>query len=121
MDMPRLTEAGMRRFTGLFKLETALCPAHSSSGDSIDFPQLYVTQGAHFGDAFNPDDVKTQVVGNASLSFSDCNTGTFRYNAFGQAQTLPMQRLTQTMGASCQPINGVPGEPVMDYAGQSGS
>jgi hypothetical protein len=91
------------------------------AGDSIQFPQVYTTQGGKFGPAFNPDDVKVNVVGNLSLTFGDCNTGTFKYTVFGQSQTLPIQRLTQTMGAGCAPINGVPGEPVMSYAGQSGS
>lgn len=91
------------------------------AGDTIQFPQVYTTQGGKFGPAFNPDDVKVNVVGNLSLTFGDCNTGTFKYTAFGQSQTLPIQRLTQTMGAGCAPINGVPGEPIMAYAGQSGS
>lgn len=90
-------------------------------GDSIQFAQAYTTQGGKFGPAFNKDDVKTTVVGSLSLTFGDCNTGTFKYTAFGQSQTLPIQRLTQTMGGGCAPINGVPGEPVMSYAGQSGS
>ena len=92
-----------------------------ASGDSIEFPEMYVTQGGKFGPAFNPDDVKFQTVGNVSLTFSDCNTGTFKYQAFGQSQTLPIQRLTYVMGAGCTPINGVPGQPVMAYAGQSGN
>jgi hypothetical protein len=95
--------------------------AHDAGGDSIQFPDMYVTQGGKFGPSFNPNDVKFQTVGNVSLTFSDCNTGTFKYTAFGQSQTLPIQRLTQTMGAGCQSINGVPGEPVQAYAGQSGN
>jgi hypothetical protein len=95
--------------------------AHTSAGDSIQFPEMYVTHGGKFGPSFNPGDVQFQTVGNASVSFTDCNTGTFRYSAFGQSQTLPMQRLTQTMGAGCTSINGVPGQPVMPYAGQSGN
>jgi hypothetical protein len=94
---------------------------HGETGDSIDFPQLYVTHGGRFGPNFNPNDVQTQIVGSASLSFSDCDAGTFHYAAFNQSQTLPIARLTQTMGAGCTPINGVPGQPVMAYAGQSGS
>jgi hypothetical protein len=94
---------------------------HDAAGDSIQFPQMYVTQGGKFGPGFNPDDVKFQTVGSVSLTFGDCNTGTFKYTAFGQSQTLPVQRLTQTMGAGCQSINGVPGEPVQAYAGQSGN
>ncbi|MEO8803541.1 MAG: hypothetical protein ABI304_05675 [Rudaea sp.] len=94
---------------------------HDPAGDSIKFPQLYDTHGGHFGPNFNPADVQLNVVGDATLSFGDCNTGTFTYHAYGQSQTLPMQRLTQTMGAGCESINGIPGQPVMDYAGQSGS
>lgn len=94
---------------------------HDAAGDSIQFPQMYVTQGGKFGPGFNPDDVKFQTVGSVSLTFGDCNNGTFKYTAFGQSQTLPVQRLTQTMGAGCQSINGVPGEPVQTYAGQSGN
>lgn len=94
---------------------------HDESGDSIKFPQLYDTHGGRFGPNFDPDDVQRSVVGDATLVFADCNTGEFTYHAYGQSQTLPMQRLTQTMGAGCAPINGIPGQPVMAYAGQSGS
>ncbi|HET8940492.1 MAG TPA: hypothetical protein VFN13_00695, partial [Rudaea sp.] len=94
---------------------------HDPAGDSIDFPQMYVTHGGKFGSGFDPKEVKVQPVGSVSLSFNDCASGTFHYAAFGQSQTLPITRLTQAMGAGCQPINGIPGQPVMDYAGQSGS
>lgn len=108
-------QGGQRWFQGVGQI------VHGGSGDSIEFPQLYVTHGGHFGPSFNPDEVEAQIVGDMTLWFSDCNTGTFRYSAFGQSQTLPITRLTQTMGAGCTPINGVPGQPVFAYAGQSGS
>ncbi len=92
-----------------------------ASGDSIRFAELDVTHGGKFGQGFKPADVAYAPVGNVSLTFGDCNTGTFKYTAYGQSQTLPIQRLTQTMGAGCQSINGVPGEPVQAYAGQSGN
>jgi hypothetical protein len=94
---------------------------HDGSGEFVEFPQLYVTHGGRFGPTFDPHDVDVQIVGNATLSFGDCNTGSFHYDAFGQSQTLSVERLTQTMGAGCMPINGVPGQPVMAYGGQSGS
>ncbi|MGB8377033.1 MAG: hypothetical protein WCE70_00995, partial [Rhodanobacteraceae bacterium] len=94
---------------------------HGENGDSIRFSDIYVTHGGHFGPNFNPDDVQRVVVGHAAMTFADCNGGTFSYTAFGQSQTIPITRLTQTMAAGCAPINGIPGEPVMDYAGQSGS
>ena len=108
-------QGGQRWFQGVGQI------VHDASGDSIKFPQLYVTHGGRFGPNFNPDEVEAQIVGDMTLSFTDCNTGTFHYSAFGQSQTLPVTRLTQTMGAGCTPINGVPGQPVMAYAGQSGS
>jgi hypothetical protein len=95
--------------------------SHGSTGDTLDFSQLYVTHGGKFGPSFDPSDVEIQYVGNAALSFSDCSTGAFTYHAFGQSQTLPIARLTQTMGAGCEPRNGVPGQPVLSYAGQTGS
>jgi hypothetical protein len=108
-------QGGQRWFQGVGRI------ARDASGDSIEFPQLYVTHGGSFGPAFDPAQVEAQIVGDATLSFSDCNSGTFRYAAFGQTQVLPVQRLTQTMGAGCTPINGIPGQPLMAYAGQSGS
>lgn len=88
---------------------------------AIEFPELYVTRGAEFGSDFDPSDVEREVVGFAAMTFEDCDQGTFSYTAFGQSQTIEMTRLTQTMAAGCQPINGVPGQPVKEYAGQSGS
>ncbi len=108
-------QGGQRWFQGIGKI------VHSASNDTIEFPQLYVTSGGHFGPDFNPSDVKVEVEGDATLSFSDCSNGSFQYHAYGQTQTLPVQRLTQTMGAGCTSINGIPGQPVMAYAGQSGS
>ncbi|MFT3792886.1 MAG: hypothetical protein QM741_17865 [Rudaea sp.] len=94
---------------------------HDTAGDSIEFSELYVTRNGRFGPDFDPKQVVREVAGNATLTFGDCNSGTFRYAAFGQAQALPVKRLSQTMGAGCTQVNGVPGEPVMPYAGQSGS
>lgn len=90
-------------------------------GNEIVFPQLTVTSGGRFGPDFDPDDVEQQVVGDAVLSFSDCDTAQWSYSAFGHSETLEMNRLTQTMAAGCQPAEGVPGQPVKEYAGQSGS
>lgn len=91
------------------------------SDNEIVFPELTVSRGGKFGPDFDPDEVEFEVAGEAVLSFSSCNDAEFSYSAFGQAQTIPMTRLSQTMAAGCQPINGVPGQPVREYAGQSGS
>lgn len=90
-------------------------------GPAIEFPELYVTRGAEFGSGFDPNNVEREVVGVAAMTFEECDNGTFSYTAFGQSQTIQVQRLTQTMAAGCQPINGVPGQPIKEYAGQSGS
>ncbi|NEZ04508.1 hypothetical protein G4Y73_10145 [Wenzhouxiangella sp. XN201] len=91
------------------------------SGDEIIFPELTVTRGGRFGPNFDPNEVEYEVVGEAILSFSDCDHGEFSYAAFDQSETISVVRLSQTMAAGCQPIHGVPGQPVREYAGQSGS
>ena len=91
------------------------------SGAEIFFPELTVTRGGRFGPDFDPEGVELEVVGEASLSFTDCDQGEFTYTAFGHSETIPMERLSQTMAAGCQLPHGVPGEPIREYAGQSGS
>lgn len=90
------------------------------NGQYIEVPELWVTRGPSFGDAFDPDDVVMEVAGNATLRFDDCQAGTVNWTAFGQSAEMSLTRLTRTMGAGCEPINGIPGEPVQAYAGQSG-
>jgi hypothetical protein len=108
-------EGGQRWVQGIGQI------IHSSNGDSIQFSQVYDTHGGIFGPNFDPESVSHTFRGNLALSFSDCNTGSFHYSAYGQSQTLPIVRLTLTMGGGCGPINGVPGQPIEPYAGQSGS
>jgi hypothetical protein len=91
------------------------------SGERIDFPQLVVTRGGRFGPDFDPDDVEREAVGSATLRFSGCDAGEFVYEAFGQNQTIPIQRLAYTMGVWCESLNGVPGRDASAEAGQSGS
>ncbi len=94
----------------------------SDEGEWIEFPELYVTSGGRFGAAFDPDDVDIELVGQAQMWFSGCQQGKFSYDAFGQQQTLPIERLTHTMGADCRtPIHGRPLEPITQDAGLSGS
>jgi hypothetical protein len=94
----------------------------NSEGEWIEFPELYVTSGGKFGTAFDPDDVEMELVGQAKMWFADCLQGKFYYDAFGQEQTLPIERLTRTMGAECRSaIHGYPLEPITEDAGLSGS
>lgn len=88
----------------------------------IEFPELMVTHGGRFGPDFDPDEVVREVVGDGSIRFNDCNHGEFSYQAFGQDQTIPVVRLTRTMGAPCGgPIHGAGGSVLREYAGQSGT
>lgn len=94
----------------------------TSEGEWIEFPELYATSGGTFGESFDPGDVDRQLVGNTQMWFSDCDLGKFSYEAFGHQQTLPVQRLTRTMGPDCRkPIHGHPLEPLTDGAGLTGS
>jgi hypothetical protein len=94
---------------------------HGESGDSIRFADLYALHGGRFGPGFDPDDVQRDRVGDATMTFGDCNHGNFRWHAYGESLTVPIERLTRTMALGCDEPNGVPGEPVQDYAGGSGS
>ncbi|KAA9133240.1 hypothetical protein F3N42_02465 [Marinihelvus fidelis] len=91
-----------------------------ADGDYIDVPELLVTRGAVFGEDFDPDDVVREVAGSATFRFPDCQSGTVAWSAFNESAVTNLTRLTRTMGVDCETINGVPGEPVQVYAGQSG-
>lgn len=90
-------------------------------GDGILFSELYATRGGRFGDGFDASQVEREVVGSALLTFDDCFQGRIHYQALGQVGEIDLHRLTHTMAAGCRPIHGMTGEPVFDYAGQSGS
>jgi hypothetical protein len=108
-------EGGQRWMIGIGEV------AEDENGRYILVPELLVTRGAQFGEAFNPDDVVYEVAGHASFRFDDCQRGSVDVTAFGQSFETTLQRLSKTMGAGCSPINGIPGEPVREYAGQSGN
>lgn len=88
------------------------------AGDRIDFPELVVTYGGRFGPDFDPDDVVREVVGDASLRFTDCNNGTIDYRAFGEEQVFAIRRLTNTVQLECE---GPRNPDTVGHAGQSGS
>ncbi|HET6604005.1 MAG TPA: hypothetical protein VFG21_07305, partial [Xanthomonadaceae bacterium] len=91
------------------------------AGSYIRFAQLFSTHGGRFGPEFDPTDVQHVTVGEATLRFADCERGVFSYSAYDQTQAIEIQRLSRTMAAGCAPVHGVPGQPVFEYAGQSGS
>ncbi|NBB93567.1 MAG: hypothetical protein GVY32_10415 [Gammaproteobacteria bacterium] len=94
----------------------------TEEGEWIEFPELDVTSGGRFGPDFDPDAVETEDAGFGKMWFADCDSGKLRYDAFGQAQTLDLERLSRTMGADCpEPAPGQPVEEVPESAGWSGS
>ena len=95
--------------------------ARADDGDEIQFAHLYAVHGPHFGPDFDPADAVREDKGWAKIRFTDCQSGEIVYDAYGQSGTYPLTRLTRTMGANCDPIHGVPGEPVQSYAGTTGS
>ncbi len=91
-------------------------------GRWIDFPDLFVYRGGTFGTGFDPETIEPERVGQATLAFSDCDSGQFYFQAFGQEAELEVVRLSRTMGADCtQPIHGRTLFPQTEDARVSGS
>ncbi len=91
------------------------------TGAYIDFPELVAFSGGRFGPDFDPANVERETVGSATLRFENCESGVFSYTAYNQSLSIDVVRLSQTMGAGCAPVHGVPGQVIAEYAGQSGS
>jgi len=109
-------EGGQRWLTGAGEVRS------DDAGRFIEIPTLYVTHGGKFGPDFDPDAVVREPAGNAVFRFEGCDAGTVNYNVMGDERETPLRRLSRTMGTQgCTPRNGIPGEPVMGYGGQSGS
>lgn len=88
----------------------------------INVADLFAGSGARFGAMFDEGDVELERVGNAQFSFQVCQSSLgLSGEAFGEDISQRLDRLTRTMGAGCSPLNGIPGEPVRAYAGQSGA
>jgi hypothetical protein len=90
-------------------------------GASVTFETLTTATNGRFGPLMPNTGLQLNDVGTASIAFTDCNNAIFQFDAFGQQLEFPLQRLSQTMAAGCSPINGVLGEPVQRYAGETGS
>jgi hypothetical protein len=88
------------------------------TGAELVFPELLVSRGGRFGNAFDPEAVVLEPVGNARIVFQDCQQGVFEYSAYGQSGSLPMRRFSRTLGLPCDaPLRA----PIAAHAGQSGS
>ena len=70
-------------------------------GDRIVFPELQVTSGGRFGPDFDPATVVRTTAGSATFTFTDCNTGAYEFDGFGQQFSVPLTRLTSTLGLDC--------------------
>lgn len=70
-------------------------------GNSIHFDPLVLTTGGRFGPGFDPGNVVRTPVGSATMSFHDCHTGQFSYEAFGQSQAFAITRLSESLGLPC--------------------
>ena len=91
-------------------------------GLQIEVPELFVTSGGEFGPGFDPDQVVSEVAGQATFRFFECDQGWVSYQAFGQALIIDLTRLGRIMGADCAaPIHGRPLLPITDDAGLTGS
>lgn len=90
-------------------------------GDTVVFDDLYAVHGPRFGPQFDPADLVRERQGRATLRFRDCDRGTIAFDAYGRQGEFALSRLTHTMGSGCAPAHGVPGQPVLAQAGQSGS
>lgn len=66
--------------------------------------EVYITDGARFGSAFDPDDVNLVLWGTLRFRFSDCDHGSVSYTpkvSGFESGTLPIERLTRIGGQRC--------------------
>jgi len=89
--------------------------------DTVFFETLTTANNGRFGPNLPNSNLTLEEVGTAQIQFLDCNNAVFQFDAFGQQIEYELQRLSQTMAAGCSPINGVLGQPVKSYAGETGS
>ncbi|OAB61386.1 hypothetical protein AY599_24625 [Leptolyngbya valderiana BDU 20041] len=76
--------------------------------NQVVFEELFAPVGGRFGPDFDPADVELVPAGSARLVFTDCDSGWFDYQVFGQTQRLPLARLTRSLGLDCGPIDVPP-------------
>ncbi|MEZ5461128.1 Kelch repeat-containing protein [Dokdonella sp.] len=79
------------------------------NGSSYEFPDMYLAQGARFGEAFDPADVLRSAWGEMTITFTDCRNATFEYQSsvpgYGSGSYQPV-RLTGLASSVC--IDGTP-------------
>lgn len=77
-------------------------------GERIEFPEMLVTSGGRFGPDFNPADVVRTPAGAVTMTFTDCNTGAYTFDGFGQHLSIPLTRLTRTLTLNCDGDADIP-------------
>jgi hypothetical protein len=66
------------------------------------FDELIETSGGIFGPDFNPADVESVVVGSATFTFADCESGQMSYVIDGLSGSMNLLRLTRIDGLYCE-------------------
>lgn len=78
-------------------------------GNRVDIPDMYMPQGARFGEAFDPADVVRLPWGSLTITFSDCHNANFEYQStvpgYGNGD-YEVTRLATLAGSPC--IDGAP-------------
>lgn len=72
-----------------------------TTDDSIVINDLMITDGGVFGDAFDPDSIVLQTVGQLTLTFDDCNRGQLDFVVNGVSSIQQLSRLTAISGLGC--------------------
>lgn len=86
-------ESGMQRwFTAMGIIEN----------DTAVFDTLLQTEGAVFGEQFDPDDVVYTDIGELSIAWSDCSHATAAYTVNGTAGGQSLVRLSTLAGLDCE-------------------
>jgi arylsulfatase A-like enzyme len=71
------------------------------SGDSAGFDQLLSASGPSFGDAYDTEDVRLEVVGQLTITWSDCDSATAEYTVDGVTGIQVLSRLSSVAGLEC--------------------
>jgi hypothetical protein len=78
------------------------------NGNRVELQDVYVTEGARFGEDFDLDDVQLTRWGSMVFEFDDCDSGQVHYSSelgFGSG-SFPLQRLANIAGIRCGVTQG---------------
>ncbi len=70
-------------------------------GDRFEFPDMFITQGADFGTAFDPDDVVRLAWGEITMQMLDCNTSRVSLNPDDPTLESFVTRMIKLVTADC--------------------